>query len=276
MGITAPRRPMHRTYVMCAPTYFDVVYKINPWMDPDADVDSVRAMRQWEGLKTALKQAGHAVLELEAEPGLPDMVFAANGAFSVGGVAYGARFAFPQRAREAQLHADWYRRHGWNYVEPGYTNEGEGDFTYVPGRGLILAAHGFRTVEGAHRQAAEALNRPVLSLRLVDPLFYHLDTALFVLGDANICYFPGAFSQESQTELTRLFPGAVVATEQDAKAFGLNSVSDDVHVFMPVEATQLAGRLAEAGYTPVPIDLNELRKGGGSVKCCVAELRGND
>jgi N-dimethylarginine dimethylaminohydrolase len=26
-------------------------------------------------------------------------------------------------------------------------------------------------------------------------------------------------------------------------------------------------------YNPVPVGLSELKKGGGSVKCCVAELR---
>jgi N-dimethylarginine dimethylaminohydrolase len=35
----------------------------------------------------------------------------------------------------------------------------------------------------------------------------------------------------------------------------------------------MAARVAAAGYTPVLIDLSELKKGGGSVKCCIAELR---
>lgn len=39
------------------------------------------------------------------------------------------------------------------------------------------------------------------------------------------------------------------------------------------EATRLAGKLKAAGYTPVPVELGELKKGGGSVKCCIAELR---
>ena len=38
------------------------------------------------------------------------------------------------------------------------------------------------------------LGRPVISLRLVDPRFYHLDTALAALDDANIIYYPAAFS----------------------------------------------------------------------------------
>ncbi len=35
----------------------------------------------------------------------------------------------------------------------------------------------------------------------------------------------------------------------------------------------MAAKLAAAGYQPIPVELGELKKGGGSVKCCVAELR---
>jgi N-dimethylarginine dimethylaminohydrolase len=44
-------------------------------------------------------------------------------------------------------------------------------------------------------------------------------------------------------------------------------------VVLPAEATGMAHKIAEAGYLPVPVELAELKKGGGSVKCCVAELR---
>jgi N-dimethylarginine dimethylaminohydrolase len=65
----------------------------------------------------------------------------------------------------------------------------------------------------------------------------------------------------------------VIATEEDAYAFGLNGVSDGLHVFMPTGATALTRALREAGYQPVPVDLSELIKAGGSVKCCTQEIR---
>jgi N-dimethylarginine dimethylaminohydrolase len=107
----------------------------------------------------------------------------------------------------------------------------------------------------------------------VDPRFYHLDTALAALSDDTVAYYPGAFSAASQRVLEQLFPGAVLADETDALAFGLNLVSDGRHVLLPAEATGMAGRLSAAGFQPVPVELSELKKGGGSVKCCVAELR---
>ncbi|HET6694127.1 MAG TPA: hypothetical protein VFG97_07460, partial [Pedococcus sp.] len=44
------------------------------------------AGKQWRLLREALAGLGHTVHALDPEPGLPDMVFAANGAFSVDGV----------------------------------------------------------------------------------------------------------------------------------------------------------------------------------------------
>jgi N-dimethylarginine dimethylaminohydrolase len=69
------------------------------------------------------------------------------------------------------------------------------------------------------------------------------------------------------------FPDAVVADPADAAVLGLNAVSDGLHVVLPAAATGLAARLAERGFTPVPVDLSELLKGGGGPKCCTLEVR---
>ena len=113
----------------------------------------------------------------------------------------------------------------------------------------------------------------MIGLDLVDPRYYHLDTALCVLGGDEVMYYPPAFSPGSRAVLARLFPDALIASEEDAEAFGLNSVSDGHHVLLPQAAVGLFAPLRERGYEPVPVDLTELLKGGGSVKCVTAELR---
>nr|WP_033345350.1 dimethylargininase [Catenuloplanes japonicus] len=267
------RKPICRTYLMCPPRFFRVEYVINPWMDTTVPVDADLAVKQWERLRETLVELGHTVHVLDPDPALPDMVFAANGAFTVDGVAYGARFRHPQRSAEAVAHRAFYAGHGWSHTEPVEINEGEGDFAYLPGKGLVLAGYGFRTAPPAHAEAAETLSRPVVSLRLTDPRFYHLDTALAAIDDHTIAYYPAAFSEPSQRVLRQLFPDAVLADETDALDFGLNLVSDGRHVVLNSDATGLAAKLSAAGFTPVPVELSELKKGGGSVKCCVAELR---
>ncbi|WP_433827795.1 dimethylargininase [Actinoplanes sp. CA-015351] len=271
------RSPRNRTYLMCPPEHFTVEYAINPWMDTKIPVDGALALKQWESLRNTLTDLGHLVHVLDARPGLPDMVYSANGAFSVDGTVYGARFKYPQRADEAAAHQAFYseKPDKWRFFAPEQVNEGEGDFAYLPAAhgGIVLAGYGFRTDPAAHAEAQEVLGRPVISLKLVDPAFYHLDTALAVLDDRHVTYYPDAFSPASQRVLAQLFPDALLADRSDAEAFGLNLVSDGRHVILNTEATAMGHKVRAAGYLPVHVNLSELKLGGGSVKCAVAELR---
>jgi len=257
---------------MCPPTHFDVVYAINPWMDPERAVDRRRALAQWTALHDAYAAAGHHVELVDPAPGLPDMVFAANSALVVDGTALLARFRFPQRQGEEDLYAEWFRANHLNVVRAENGHEGEGDFALAGD--VILAGTGSRTERAAHAEAARVFDREVVTLELVDPRFYHLDTALFVLDASNVVYYPGAFSPASRAELRRRYPDAILANDDDATAFGCNAACDGTRVFLPAGADILAANLADAGYEIVPLDLSELRKAGGSVKCCTLELRG--
>ena len=273
-----PRKARARHFLMCPPTYFDVTYAINPWMDPDVPVDRDRAYAQWSALVAAYERAGHRVDLLEPVPGLPDLVFAANGATVVDGRTLGARFATPQRAAEAAVHRDWHARFGVLYggrglADPVAVNEAEGDFAVLSS--VVLAGYGFRTTQAAHAELAALTGREVLGLELVDPRFYHLDVALAVL-DADtdqIAYYPPAFSPAAQALLAERFPDAIIADDADAYAFGLNAVGDGRHVFLPAGAVHLHETLEAAGYDVVEIDTSELLLGGGSVKCCTQEIR---
>jgi N-dimethylarginine dimethylaminohydrolase len=268
---TPVRTAIPRHYLMCPPTYFAIEYAINPWMVPGAGVDRALALAQWDVLRRTYLDLGHTVELLAPVRGLPDMVYAANGATVVGGVVLGARFRFPQRAGEAVAHATWFRRAGARVVEPEFVNEGEGDLLVVGD--LVLAGCGFRTDPRAHAEAARVLGREVVSLELVDPRYYHLDTAVAVLDATTIAWLPEAFSPRSRAVVCERFPDALVADPADAAVLGLNAVSDGRHVVLPRRATRLAAALDERGYVPVPVDLSELLKGGGGPKCCTLEVR---
>ncbi|GAB3986344.1 amidinotransferase [Actinoallomurus acanthiterrae] len=261
-----------RTYLMCPPTYFDVRYAINAWMDPKTPVDRDRARHEWEHLRATYVSLGHTVHVLPPVPGLPDMVFAANGATVVGGMVLGARFRHAERAAEADAHRAWFEEHGYRRVRAAeHVNEGEGDYAFA--YRAIVAGHGFRTDPVAHNELHDAFGLPVVSVRLVDPRFYHLDTALCVIDPFTAAYYPGAFDEDGLIKLKTLFPELIEATEGDALAFGLNAVSDGRHVIVPDDAITLIARLTERGYQVIPIEMTELRKAGGGPKCCTLELR---
>ncbi len=255
---------------MTPPAFFAVEYAINPWMDVTAPVDVQVALAQWEHLYQTYVRLGHSVDLIEPEPGLPDMVYAANGGFIAHDIAVVARFRFTERAGESKAYARWMSSVGYRPVSTRHVNEGQGDLLMVGES--VLAGYGFRTDPRAHAEIAAVLGLPVVSLELVDPRFYHLDTALAVLDDRTIAYYPPAFSTAAQEQLRVLFPDAIAVGSADAYVFGLNAVSDGLHVVLPAAATGFAGQLREAGFEPVGVDLSELLKGGGSVKCCTLEV----
>lgn len=205
------RVPTPRHYLMCPPRYFAVEYSINPWMDPDRPVDAELAMRQWTTLRDTYRELGHTVDEVPPQPGLPDMVFAANSGTVVDGRVLGSRFRAPERAAEAEHFRRWFVENGFRDVTmPRQINEAEGDFVWTGG--VLLAGTGFRTDPGAHAEAQEALGVPVVSLQLIDERYYHLDTALFVLSGES----DGATPAEAATRVAdrggrAADPGARVA-----------------------------------------------------------------
>ncbi|QPZ38881.1 dimethylargininase [Paramicrobacterium chengjingii] len=279
-SVTVPARertPNPRTYLMCRPEHFTVSYRINPWMEPENPTDTARAVAQWQTLYDTYVSLGHTIELIDPLEGLPDMVYTANGGFVIDGIAYGAQFTYPERQPEGPAFMEWFGANGYRVVEPKNVNEGEGDLLLVGD--TVLAGTGFRTSIESHREVAETFDREVISLNLVNPSFYHLDTAISVLDpltgddDANIAYLPSAFDDASRALLEKRYPNAIHVSEEDSRILGLNSISDGYNVVIAQRATGFEGQLRERGYNPIGVDLSELLLGGGGVKCCTLELR---
>ncbi|MDY7529518.1 MULTISPECIES: dimethylargininase [unclassified Cryobacterium] len=269
---TAPvRTAVKRTVLMCKPDYFTVVYRINPWMDPAIPTDTSLAVAQWQTLYDTYIGLGFDVHLVDPIDGLPDMVYAANGGFVIDNIAYGAAFTYPERQPEGPAYMDWFRDNGFDVRVPVEINEGEGDFLLVGD--VILAGTGFRSASNSHEEVSAIYGRPVITLNLVNPSFYHLDTAVAVLDDTNIAYLPSAFDEQSLAVLRERYPDAIIVTEEDAAILGLNSYSDGYNVVIAARAKDFERQLRERGYNPIGVDLSELLLGGGGVKCCTLELR---
>ena len=50
-----------RTFVMCPPLHFGVLYEINPWMSREVQVAPDVAVEQWDRLVATLRDAGATV-----------------------------------------------------------------------------------------------------------------------------------------------------------------------------------------------------------------------
>jgi N-dimethylarginine dimethylaminohydrolase len=274
--VAPQRNASPRTILMCRPEYFTVSYRINPWMHPEDPTDTSLAVKQWEVLYQTYLGLGFDVNLVDPIAGLPDMVYAANGGFVLDNIAYGASFTFPERQPEGPAYMDWFRANGFDVRVPESVNEGEGDFLLVGD--VLLAGQGFRSASNSHQELGGIFGREVVSLNLVNPSFYHLDTAIAVLDPeggaaANIAYLPSAFDEPSLAILRERYPDAIIVTEEDAAVLGLNSYSDGYNVVIASRAKDFERQLRERGYNPIGVDLSELLLGGGGVKCCTLELR---
>ena len=264
------RTAQPKTVLMCRPDFYTVCYRINPWMHPGKPTDTHKAIEQWERLHHTYLELGHEVQLIQPVEGLPDMVYAANGGLVIGGRALGAHFRYKERGPESAAYMQRFAELGLEVINPTAFNEGEGDFLKVGD--VILGGSGFRSAIDSHREVGAAFELEVLSLELINPSYYHLDTCLAVLDPHNIAYLPSAFSEASLSTLQQRFPEAIIASEEDAAVFGLNLVSDGKRVVMARQAAGIAAQLAALGYEPIALDVSELNLGGGGIKCCTLEL----
>ena len=245
---TPVRQATAKTVLMCRPDFFTVSYSINPWMNPNDPTDTSLAVKQWQTLYDTYIDLGFTVELIDPIQGLPDMVYAANGGFVIDGKAYGALFTYDERKAEGPAYMDWFGANGFEVASPENVNEGEGDFLLVGDN--ILAGMGFRTSVESHRELAELSGRNVVSLNLINPSFYHVDTAIAKLDDTNIAYLESPLSKNSvhctptlSSPLKRMrqcsdsTPTATVTTSSSPPARKTSSVSSPSAATTPSAST---------------------------------------
>ncbi len=267
---------MEKNILMCKPDFFGIEYEINPWMHTEIQADGAKARDQWQKLHNIYQQLDYQIELVDPVQNLPDMVFTANGGLVIDSKVMLPRFKCAERQPETKHFEDWFRsaakRLGFTAINmPESAFEGEGDALLCGD--VILAGWGFRSDKESHQEVEQYFQKPVVSLHLVNPNFYHLDTALAILDDQTVAYYPGAFDEESQQAIESSIPRTIKTNLEDAKGFGLNAMSDGQNVVLSDKAPGLVEQLEEAGFTAYPTPITEFRKSGGGVKCLTLALK---
>jgi N-dimethylarginine dimethylaminohydrolase len=262
--------------LMCPPDYYGIEYEINPWMSRSRGSNSERARRQWETLYETLRGRGVVVELMAAQPQLPDLVFTANAGLVFGTRFFSSRFRHDVRARESPHFDAWFAAHGFTVerLPEGMYFEGAGDALFL-GQ-TLFAGYRFRSDVRGHQYIAAALNRQVLPVELIDPRFYHLDTCFCPLAPGEAIYYPPAFDAYGRKVLERNIPVLVAACEAEAHRFGCNAVVVGKTVILNTGCDRLAADLKSRGYDPMPVELDEFLKAGGSAKCLTLRLDGEE
>ena len=267
---------MKPSVLMCAPEYFGVRYAINPWMeDQIGQVDSTIAMRQWTGFYNALRRQAEVHL-IDPHAHVPDLVFTANAGLMIDGHFIPSRFKHEERRREEPLFREWFATRSARHtgLPKNLFFEGAGDALLQPGQKLLWAGYGFRTDREAHQFLADQLELEVVSLNLIDPRFYHLDTCLCPLLDGQLMYYPAAFDAASLKAIeAHVRPeNRIIVSEEDAIHFACNAVLVDRVLFLNHAGPKLTQLLEQKGYTPVIQPVSEFLKAGGANKCLTLAL----
>ncbi len=262
--------------LMCRPDYFTVDYVINPWMAGNRGrLSKERALRQWERLRGALSALAEVVL-IEPQEVLPDMVFTANAGVVCGNKAIASHF-LPKERRGEELHfKNWFRENGFElYDLPDDIGfEGAGDCLLDRGGPWLWTGYGFRTEIEAHAHIQSFFDREVVSIKLTDSRFYHIDTCLCPLTDGYLLYHPPAFDYDSRLAIEKRVPShkRIVVDTADAGDFACNAVNIGDHVFVNKASDPLKARLMRVGFKVRELRLSEFLKAGGSAKCLTLKL----
>jgi len=265
---------MPKKILMCPPEFFDIEYEINPWMHVDMPVRPDVARTQWHALHALYtERLDWEVRLVDPVAGLPDMVFTANGGLVIDGKVALPQFRQPERQGETAHFERWFRASGYaDLFRPVHDFEGEGDALLW--NDTLFVGYPWRSDKPAHAELARFFDREVIGLQLADARFYHLDTAFAVVDRHTVALYPKAFTPESLERVRLIVPEVIEATDADALAYGLNSMSDGESIVISDRATGLMEIYRRRGMNVCPTPIGEFQKSGGGVKCLSLELRG--
>ena len=260
---------------MCPPTYFDVEYSINPWMDVANAVDVGLAHEQWHALVELLEALGDVIHVVDAAPGLPDMTFAGDAGLVWGRRFVPSRFRHPERREEVDHFVDWFTEREFDVapLPDGVVFEGLGDVVFHDRQAFV--GFGPRSDE----RALEALRglipelEVLARLEIVDDRYFHLAMALGFVDARTVLYYPPAFTPASNEAIRRAVPNAIAIGDEDANVFfACNNLVVGDKVILDMCTPELRAELGAHGYEPVPCAMSEFKKSGGSLRCLVLTM----
>ncbi len=256
-----------RELLLCPPDHYGIEYEINPWMSRARGADAPVAQKQWKELHATLSQLDCQVHLIPPQPKLPDMVFTANAGLTVEKKFIPSNFRHPERAGEQPFFAKWMEERGYevDWLPQNLYFEGEGDALF--GGDVLFCGYKFRSDIQSHRAVAEMLRCLVVSVELVDPRFYHLDTCFCPLPDDAAFWFPAAFDEYGQRAIREHVRELIDVSADEATHFSCNAVVLERDIVLPEGAPKLVVSLRERGYRCHELAMTEFIKAGGACKC---------
>ncbi len=262
--------------LMCPPDHFTVDYVINPWMaGHESSLDIDLAKTQWRTLRDTIEEYAE-IAEIQPQPGLPDLVFTANAGAVYGDKAVASHFMPHERRPEEVHYKKWFRDNGFDLLnlDEKIGFEGAGDCLFDREGPWLWTGYGYRTEIEAHAEIQNFFDVDLVSIKLTDSRFYHIDTCFCPLTGGFLMYHPPAFDFDSRIAIESRIPPhkRIIVDTMDAGNFACNAVNLGDTVILNRASDPLKARLMLAGFKVREVGLSEFLTAGGSAKCLTLKL----
>jgi N-dimethylarginine dimethylaminohydrolase len=258
--------------LLCAPDYYGIEYEINPWMSRERGADPALAHTQWTALRDKLGALGCHIDLVAARPKLPDMVFTANAGLVAGKRFIRSNFRFAERRGEEAHYEEWFAGRKFEVITlpKELFFEGEGDALFCGD--VLICGYRFRSDIRTHQIIGEILKTLVVSVELVEPRYYHLDTCFCPLPDGVAIWYPGAFDDYGRRAIRHRVADLIEVAPEEAAHFACNAVVVGKNIVLPKDSQKLVAALEARGFTTHSLEMTEFIKAGGACKCLVLVL----
>lgn len=264
----------------------DQTARDNEYMNLEVSVDPQRALEQHRNLSERIADCGIPLVRFPGRPETPDDVFPNNAFATAPGRLIIGAMLHPERQREAE------RRD----IRAFFTDLMHYETIDLSGRDLVAELTGALVLDRARRigfcgitqrvdeAGCEAMNGAFdLALTFQFDLSeheYHTNVVMAVLASRALIICPDSFADpEVPKAIAEAFPGHVLEiTSEEKEAFAGNVIALSFEdLFMSRTAVDALApeklkKLEEWGFTIHAIELDEIEKAGGSLRCCVAEI----
>jgi N-dimethylarginine dimethylaminohydrolase len=292
-------RKINSIVLMSGADYFTDKDAINILMDSRVPVDVNRAIFEHQTIIDSFNSIGIEVIKVTPPVDCQDGIYTANWALVYKNKALMSRLPNMRKPEESYA-KKVLAKQGLEILElPPEVRafSGQGDSLIVDD--IVFCQSPYRTSKEAHKYLGDYLGLKVISLETkparrfdygpkkinkltgwIDSPTYDLDLALAVLRPktsdrkALIAYCPSVFKAKSRRLLKKLdsIEKIEVSREEALKAFALNLVSTGKTAVINSGAPKFKTELIENGLEVIELDLNELKKGGGSIRCSSLSL----
>ncbi len=277
---------INQKVLMSGAEYFDDHDAINAYMDDHIPVDVAKAVAEHTAIREAFAEAGIEVVKIDAPKDCQDAVYTANWALISGRKAIMANL--PNKRQNEEPYAENVLKNlGYEIVKlpKDFHFSGQGDA--LPCGKYLFVGTNYRTSPEIHPLLAHETGLEVISVQAVpaldsnkqpivnpvtgwaDSFFYDLDLAIAVITPDLIAWCPDAFLPESRERIEAIkdLDKIEVSLEEAMQASACNLVSTGEVVVMGNRAPELQKALEDKGLIVRTVDVSELMKGGGFIRC---------